>query len=205
MVGAAFVFGGLCLTGVMLGLAACSDYKTIADSPSLSADATCEPSVDIVVRFRPDEGSMFPDHPDVPHIAGAWARLSPAQGQPDAVYFTIFSSTDEVLNGASSPVAERIEIQVNENVDGFSGMTSADSMPIFGGVPRVFFPTGPRLMLFGVDGFYREGDVFPITFRFESGHEIQVSVAVGEPDHGIQVRSMSPEEVLAHRQEVHCE
>lgn len=104
-----------------------------------------------------------------PVAEGAWARLPAATGRPAAAYFTLKGgSKPDVLVGASSPGAERVEMHSMTMRDGVMRMRAETAFAVPAGGTVAFKPGGNHLMLFGLQPM-KAGETLPITLQFKSG------------------------------------
>ena len=115
-------------------------------------------------------------------VSGVWAEPS-LVGAPNGVaYFTIVNKTGTAdrLVKASTPVAERAEVHVDEmNSKGVMTMRSAGALDIAdGGRIRLSQYGGLHLMLIGLKHPLKSGDRFPLTLSFEHGRPLTLEVPV---------------------------
>jgi copper(I)-binding protein len=108
-----------------------------------------------------------------PAATGAWVRLPAVSGRPAAGYLTLSGGEKaEVLTGASSPAAERVELHESAMADGRMRMNRLSSVPLPVGGTVSFAPGGLHLMLFGLKA--QPGDSVPITLELASGATLSV-------------------------------
>jgi len=140
-------------------------------------------------------------------IDGVWARVS-VEGQPNgATYFSITSSTDDVLVGATVSTDVAREVQIHEMVpvgDAMGDMTATtmameemtgttaptemqmmmqeleDGLPLPAGETVLLKPGGFHAMLIGLAEPLEIGDTFDMTLRFEHAADIVINVEVRE-------------------------
>jgi periplasmic copper chaperone A len=116
-------------------------------------------------------------------VAHPWARATPGGSTIGAAYVQLSGVTaakGDKLVGASSPVAGRIEIHTHLMEDGAMKMRKVDSVGVASGETRKLAPGGDHLMMFELKAPLKEGDVFPLTLKFETSGDITVD-AVIEP------------------------
>lgn len=115
-------------------------------------------------------------------IEDAYARVSSAMAQSGAVFMTIYNHNDfaEVLTGASSDVAERVELHTHVmNAEGVMRMVEVE-----GGIPMAADETvmlergGLHVMLLGLTRTLEHGDSFSLTLEFENSDPITIEVPV---------------------------
>lgn len=116
-------------------------------------------------------------------VENAVAR-PPLGGQTTgAAYLVIRNSGAEAdrLIGASSPVANPVELHTHTSVNGVMRMDRVEAIDVPVGGEVVFAPRGLHLMLFN---FQPAGETAPVTLRFEKAGEMTVDFAVkplGQP------------------------
>ena len=109
-----------------------------------------------------------------------WARATPAGARSAVVYMTLVDrrTTDDRLLGASTPVAEKVELHSNTNDNGVMKMRQLPSIVLHPGIDVALQPGGTHMMLFGLKRALKEGETFPLTLEFEQAGRIEVTVAV---------------------------
>ena len=115
-------------------------------------------------------------------IDGAWARPTAGGAKNGAAYMTIedTGSPDKLL-GASTPVAETVEVHETIHDNGVMKMRPTGSLPLEAGNPVAMVPGGRHIMLMGLKAPLKVGDTFPMTLRFEHAAPITVTVTVEQP------------------------
>ncbi|MEW5941990.1 MAG: copper chaperone PCu(A)C [Chloroflexota bacterium] len=111
-----------------------------------------------------------------------WAR-SAMQGANSAVYFELHnhSDQDDELLGASSDVAEAVEIHLSSmNDQGMMQMAKQDSVALPVDAEILFAPGGLHVMLIGLTRDLKAGDHFQLTLRFKARADIVLDVVVQE-------------------------
>lgn len=126
-----------------------------------------------------DDGTV--EHPEgVIHVHDAYARTT-ASGS-GAVYFTIHNNTDtdDVLVGARSDVAERVELHTNvEGEDGVMKMVALpDGIELMAGDMHRLARGGDHVMLMGLTRALADGEHFALTLVFAHWPEMTVDVVV---------------------------
>lgn len=120
-----------------------------------------------------------------PQVSEAKIRLPAAPGLPAGGYFELkgFSSM-EVLTGASSPAAERIELHLSSTENGVSRMQKLDRVSL----PRTgefsFEPGAHHLMLFGLREGLQPGQTIALTLTFEKAQPVTVEARLEAPGGG---------------------
>ncbi|MGO9006901.1 MAG: copper chaperone PCu(A)C [Beijerinckiaceae bacterium] len=113
------------------------------------------------------------DHP--------WARATPGGALTGAVYMTITNAADssDRLTGATSPVADRVQIHEMKVENGIMHMRELPNgltVPANGSV--TLKPGSYHGMLTGLKGPLKKGEHIPLTLTFEKAGTLSVSVPV---------------------------
>ncbi len=110
----------------------------------------------------------------------AWSRALPPVSANGAVYVSLMNNgprTDK-LTGASSPVAQRVELHTHTTESGVMKMRAAASVELSPGKKVELKPGGLHLMLIGLKQPLKEGEHFPLTLRFAHASPMEVEVVV---------------------------
>jgi copper(I)-binding protein len=111
-------------------------------------------------------------------VTNAWSRPAPA-GRVGVAYLTITDSgAPDRLIGASSPVAERVELHQSATANGVATMRPVDGVPVAPGAPGVLAPGGYHLMLRDLRRPLAVGQSFPLTLNFAKAGTLTTSVTV---------------------------
>jgi len=124
-------------------------------------------------------------------IEDAYARVSSAMAQSGAVFMSIYNHNDfdEVLIGASSDVAQRVELHTH-TMDAAGVMRMVE---VEGGIAMAADETvmlergGLHVMLLGLTRPLENGDSFSLTLEFQNSDPITIDVTVDldrMPSHG---------------------
>ena len=114
-------------------------------------------------------------------VAHPWARATPGGSTIGAAYVELSglkASAGDKLVGASSPVAGRIEIHTHTMTDGVMAMRKVDQVGVAAGEVHKLAPGGDHLMLFDLKAPLKEGEVFPLTLKFETSGDIIVDAVI---------------------------
>lgn len=135
-------------------------------------------------------------------VDGAWARTSPMMADAGAAYFTITSSVDDVLLGASvdPAIAGKVELhetkmaETDSTMTGDTAMTGDSSAPMMqmvpvdqialpAGSPVELAPGGLHVMLLGLPAPLEVGQTFTLTLTLDTAgtREVQVTVRDDAP------------------------
>jgi copper(I)-binding protein len=115
-------------------------------------------------------------------IHSAWMRPA-AQGENGAVYFVIHnhSSTADELVGASSNIAEAVEMHESVLTDGdVMQMHEVTSVPLDAFAEIEFTPGGLHMMLVGLKLGIAVGDEIEVFLDFRNFEDIRIMVPVRE-------------------------
>lgn len=123
-------------------------------------------------------------------VEKAELQLSPVEGSPSVLYFTIRGGPeDTVLRSITSPNILRLEMHETVEENGMSMMKpiTAVAVPTRGKVE--FKPGGKHVMVWGVDGGARKAGKAPFLFAFSNGEKIEVDAVL---------KSLKPHDGMAH-------
>jgi hypothetical protein len=114
-----------------------------------------------------------------PHVAEAWIRMPAVAGRPAGGYFLVHGTgTADALVGATSPLAERIEMHSMVNEGGVMKMRAEASFAVPAKGELKFAPGGNHLMIYGLSPQVKAGGTFPVTLSFKSGAKVEVKATV---------------------------
>lgn len=139
---------------------------TILITASLLLTAACAPKEGLEVR-------------------DAWVRTAP-QGENGAVYFVIhnYSGEDDSLIGASSGVADSVEIHESTMTGDVMEMHMAHSLLLPSGEDVEFAPGGLHIMLVNLTQDLTIGETIEITLHFENNLDLSLVVDIkAGPEH----------------------
>ena len=113
-------------------------------------------------------------------VEGAWIREAPPVAKVMAGYLTIHNPAQEpaVLEGAESPLFDRIEIHRTGMKGGMAGMERQRSVTIPARGQLEFVPGGLHLMLMGPKKPLAAGSMATITLRFKGGQKLPAQFTV---------------------------
>jgi copper(I)-binding protein len=114
-------------------------------------------------------------------IHSPWVRPT-AQGENAAVYLTIHnhSANPDELIGASSNMADMVEIHESKMVNDVMQMNMLKSVPVAAGEEVVFMPGGLHIMLVNVKQELKLGDHVGVILHFKNHADIVVDVQVDD-------------------------
>jgi copper(I)-binding protein len=124
-------------------------------------------------------------------IEDAYARVSSAMAQSGAVFMRIYNHNDfdEVLIGATSDVAERVELHTHtQDAAGVMRMIEVEGGIAMAADETVMLERGGlHVMLLGLTRPLENGDSFSLTLEFQNSDPITIDVTVDldrTPSHG---------------------
>ena len=112
-------------------------------------------------------------------VEAPWARIGRG-ARAGAAYLRIVNAGAETdrLIGASSPVAERVELHSHKMQDEVMRMRRVEAVPVPAGQTAELKPGGDHVMLIGLAGPPEQGGSFPLTLIFQKAGKVTVPVAV---------------------------
>ena len=113
-------------------------------------------------------------------VTAAWARATPGMAETGAAYLTMRSATADRLIGATTPVAEKVELHSMTMDGGIMRMTKLASIDLPPGQAVTLQPGAIHIMLIGLKHPLRSGHSIPLTLRFEKTGVREIAVAVGK-------------------------
>lgn len=121
-------------------------------------------------------------HADIT-VTNPFARASAPAAKAGAAFLTVtLDAGSDKLVGASSPVADKVELHTHLMENGIARMRPVEGgIAVAAGVPVELKPGGLHVMLIGLKGPLKQGDSFPLTLKFEKAGEVAVTVPVQGP------------------------
>jgi periplasmic copper chaperone A len=114
-------------------------------------------------------------------IGGPWAAATGSRPGNSAVYLSLtdLGTQSDELVGATSPIAQKVELHVFSVVDGVYGMHKVEGIEIAPGpAATVLRPGGAHIMLESLKRPLRPGTTFPVTLYFQRAGQLQIDVLV---------------------------
>ncbi len=105
-------------------------------------------------------------------VQDAWVRAPGAGSQITAAYMTLRSGRTLTLAGASSPVAEFVEIHTMSMRDGVMEMRQIDGLKLPAGKPVTLKPGGLHLMLINLKKPLKAGEEIELVLDFKDGERL---------------------------------
>ncbi len=115
-------------------------------------------------------------------VQDAWARATPTGVKVGGGYMTILNGGNQpdVLLSVESAVAQKTEIHKSENIGGVASMRwMEDGVKIPASGEIKFAPGGLHLMFVGLKQSITQGDLIPVTLKFEQAGNIEVLLLAG--------------------------
>lgn len=127
----------------------------------------------LLVAALPAYGQVIVEKP--------WARATVPTARVAGAYLTVRnrSALADRLIGASSPVAARVEFHVHTAEGEVMKMRQAQALDVPANGTLELKPGGAHLMFVDIRKPFREGDLVPVTLRFEKAGEVGVQARVG--------------------------
>ncbi len=117
-------------------------------------------------------------------IGHPWSRPTAAGIPTGVAYLSITNNgpTPEVLLGAHSPAAARVELHQTLVSEGMARMRPLPQIEIAPGETVRIAPGGIHFMLFNLKAPLTLGDAVPLTLRFRNAGEIEIEIEVEARD-----------------------
>ena len=100
-------------------------------------------------------------------VTDAWVRATVAQQKGTGAFMRILSAKDAKLVEVKSPVAKIAEVHEMSMVDNVMRMRPISSLALPAGKVVELKPNGYHVMLMGLNGQIKDGDLIPITLTIE--------------------------------------
>lgn len=117
-----------------------------------------------------------------------WLRASLGSVPTSAAYMTIRSDRPDRLLGASTPLAQRVELHNQMEHAGVAQMRPVETLAIDPRSPVVLQPGGLHLMLIGLKERLIEGQAGPLVLTFERAGRVEIQAEIrgvrGQAGHG---------------------
>lgn len=114
-------------------------------------------------------------------VGQAWARATPPNARAGGAFLTLRNGMPQAVTliGASSPLAERVEIHQTIRDGDIMRMRPLDGgLTVPPGGAAVLQPGGAHIMLMGLTQPLAVGDTLDLTLTFDDGHALTVPVPV---------------------------
>jgi copper(I)-binding protein len=113
-------------------------------------------------------------------VVEAWVRATPPGATVAAAYVTLANRTgsDDCLQSAATPTAEKIEVHESIEEGGVAKMRPLEDVIVPASGTLEMHPGGVHMMLMGLSEPLEEGEILPLILVFENAGEMTVQVEV---------------------------
>jgi copper(I)-binding protein len=111
-------------------------------------------------------------------VHDAWARATAPGQTTGAVYMTLSSPVSDTLMGISSPDAGAAMLHRTTKMNGMTGMSDMDSLPIPAGRKVVLAPLGIHVMLMDLKHPLIPGQAVEVDLSFANSASVHVRAPV---------------------------
>jgi len=111
-------------------------------------------------------------------VKNAWARATAGKADDGAAYLTLESPTPDRLTGASTPAAQKAELNTMTMEGGVMKMRPLAGIDLPAGQPVTLKPGAMHVMLFGLTEPLIAGQSFQLTLSFEKAGKRKATVNV---------------------------
>jgi periplasmic copper chaperone A len=112
-------------------------------------------------------------------ISGAWARASTGGGRPSAAYVSIKNTgAADVLTGASTPVAEKVEIHQSKMENGVMRMNKVEPLALPKGGMVTMKPGGYHIMIMRLKQPIKMGETVTLTLHLKNAGDVIIHAPV---------------------------
>ncbi len=109
-----------------------------------------------------------------------FARATAPKAPNGAAFMVLMNqgAQDQALIGASSSVAERVELHAHQNDNGVMKMREVEQVPLPAGEEVILQPGAYHIMLFGLQAPLKQGESLTVTLEFANGSDLSVLVPI---------------------------
>ena len=134
----------------------------------------------ISLLFMLDIGVMFAQSMAEMGVTNGWIRATPPNAKMGVAYLTVMNHQDQAdaLIGASSPLAEMVEIHNVKEENGMVKMYPVDSLEVPAKGTAMFKPGGYHIMLINLKQAPKLGESHTLTLRFRQAPDLVVELPV---------------------------
>ena len=125
-------------------------------------------------------------------VTDPWVRGTVAGQTATGAFMQLKAAADATLVSAASPVASIVEIHEMKMDGGMMKMNAVDRLPLPAGKAVDLKPGSYHVMLMGLAGPLRAGDIVPLTLTFEDKAGRKTAVEVKAPVKPLTVGTMTP-------------
>lgn len=121
-----------------------------------------------------------------PNVQDAWAPATPPMATVAAIYMTIETAADDVLLGASTPVAGEVQIHTTTHNDGMAHMRPVGRVELPAGKAVEFSPGGLHFMVVGLQAPLVAGSTLQVELQLQRAGRHTLDVPVIAPTERIR-------------------
>ena len=117
-------------------------------------------------------------------VTNGWIRATPPNAKMGAAYLTVMNHQDraDALIGASSPLAEAVEIHNVKEENGMLKMYPVDSLEISAKGTATLKPGGYHIMLINLKQAPKLGESYTMTLQFQQAPDLIVELPVQQSE-----------------------
>ncbi len=121
-------------------------------------------------------------------IHDGWARASIGSAPNSAAYMTLMTHGDaaDKLVGVKTPIAETAELHNHVMEGDIARMREVEAIEVKPGEMATLEPGGFHVMLIGLKGPLKAGEVLPLTLTFEQAGEVTLEVPIMDLKSGMK-------------------
>ncbi len=125
-------------------------------------------------------GAVFAQSMTEMEITNGWIRATPPNAKMGAAYLTLMNHQDQAdeLIGASSPLAEAVEIHNVKEENGMLKMYPVDSLEVPAKGMVMLKPGGYHIMLINLKQAPKLGESYTMTLQFQQAPDLIVELPV---------------------------
>lgn len=115
-------------------------------------------------------------------VENAWCRPTPNGAKVAGCYVTLTASTDDVLTGLTTELADMPQVHEMKHEDGMMKMAHLeDGLPLAAHTPTELKPGSNHIMLMGLKGPLVEGQTAAFTLNFKNAPSVTVEAQIHTP------------------------
>ena len=127
-------------------------------------------------------------------LADAWVRALPPSQTTTAAYLTVVNRGETAVTvvGASSELADKMEIHTTREIDGYMRMEQLQELPVAAGQSVHLAPGGTHFMLLGLERMPAPGETARLCLELATGGEVCTVAEVRKTVSGQQAGHHQP-------------
>ncbi len=115
-------------------------------------------------------------------VENAWCRPTPNGAKVAGCYVTLTASTDDVLTGLTTDLADMPQVHEMKHEDGMMKMAHLeDGLPLPADTPTELKPGGNHIMLMGLKAPLVAGQTAAFTLNFKNAPAVAVEAQIHNP------------------------